>query len=69
MIVLDEITTRARVQVRKYRDRRMRLNQSDTTRVLVLPVLKMPSWTAIKTYKWAALPDGRLLETLREGDG
>ncbi len=24
-------------------------------------------WTAIQIYKWAVLPDGRLLETLREG--
>ena len=24
-------------------------------------------WTAIKIYKWAVLPDGRLLEALREG--
>jgi hypothetical protein len=24
-------------------------------------------WTAIQIYKWAVLPDGRLLEALREG--
>ena len=50
MIVLDDVVVRARERVRHYRERRVRLTESDTIRI----------------YKWAVLPDGRLLEALRE---
>jgi predicted type IV restriction endonuclease len=29
---------------------------------------RVTGWTSIQIYKWALLPDGRLLEALREGD-
>lgn len=44
MIALDEIITRARARVRDYRDRRVRLTESDTIRVLILPVLEALGW-------------------------
>lgn len=67
MIVLDEKITRARVQVREYRDLCKRISKSGTIRVFALPVLEVPGWTAIQTYKLAMLPDGQSLEALREG--
>ena len=67
MIVLDEIITRALVRVREYRDRRGRLTESDTIRVLVPPVKEVLGWTAIQIYKLAMLPDERLHEAFREG--
>ena len=44
MIVLDDVVVRARERVRDYRDRRVRLTESDTIRVLVLPVLEALGW-------------------------
>lgn len=44
MIVLEDIVVRARERVRDYRGRRVRLTESDTIRVLVLPVLEALGW-------------------------
>lgn len=44
MSPLAEIIDRARDRVRDYRDRRVRLTESDTIRVLVLPVLEVLGW-------------------------
>lgn len=44
MTPLPNVIDRARERVRDYRDRRVRLTESDTIRVLVLPVLEALGW-------------------------
>lgn len=44
MSPLSTVIDRARERVRDYRDRRVRLTESDTIRVLVLPVLEALGW-------------------------
>lgn len=44
MTALDDVVGRARDRVRDYRDRRVRLTESDTIRVLILPVLEALGW-------------------------
>jgi hypothetical protein len=51
MSARSEVISRSADRVRDYRDPRIRLTGSDT----------------IQICKWAVLPDGRLLEALREG--
>lgn len=44
MSPLDEVIARSTDRVRDYRDRRVRLTESDTIRVLILPVLEALGW-------------------------
>lgn len=44
MITLGSVIDQARGRVRDYRDRRVRLTESDTIRVLILPVLEALGW-------------------------